>query len=178
MDEFCVSIILDPRKPFTSATRQVVAMIIDSRPKAKPEDTISSLPVTERLKLHLLELYETHRLGPPARRLPKEETPQAPAPTPAPSPPIKLELVPPPTPAPKAEAPTSPFLREDGSLMTVDEVHEAHLRLALEKCGGNVVATASALAVGRATVYRWMKRFNIPLTDLNERPLRGRHKKK
>ncbi|MBW3535805.1 MAG: sigma 54-interacting transcriptional regulator [Gemmatimonadetes bacterium] len=47
-------------------------------------------------------------------------------------------------------------LHEGGAVPTLDEVREAYLRHVLERLGGNKKKTASALGIGRRTLYRWL----------------------
>lgn len=50
---------------------------------------------------------------------------------------------------------------DNGKLRTFDEIEADIFRAAIEQCRWDISATARALKVGRSTLYRKMKAYNI-----------------
>ncbi len=171
MNTFNVSIAVDPRKPFSSAVVQITAMIIAARPDDWPRDIIHKLPVNGQLKSLLMALQTRGQLGSPPRRLTSSEISQTAALTP-PTPPPPIRLVPPAPEVPVLEASPAPFHNPDGSFMKKKELRKTWLLAALKEAGGNITRAEELTGIGRATIYRWMKEFDIPPTLLSERPRR------
>jgi len=46
-------------------------------------------------------------------------------------------------------------------LSTLDEVEEEYIKKVIQKCNGNIAAASKILAIGRTTMYRKMKKYNI-----------------
>lgn len=51
---------------------------------------------------------------------------------------------------------------EAGGLVTLREMEERHIRLALERCANNQTEAARKLGISRSTLWRKMKEFGIP----------------
>ena len=57
-------------------------------------------------------------------------------------------------PAVKLLRPAVRITRDDGSIRPFSEIEDDVYSIALQRCGGNMVAVAEALQVARSTVYR------------------------
>lgn len=55
-------------------------------------------------------------------------------------------------------APTLPFHRPDGSLLTLAEIEQAAFTAALTHTGGNITRAAEALGIGKSTLYRRLEK--------------------
>lgn len=104
-------------------------------------------------------------------------------PEPLPNPAPVVEAVPAPVAEPQAEAKRDgawePSLDDAGQVQPYD-VYEAEIfRFALEKAGGCVSRAAELLGVGRATMYRKMRAYDISVPPVSERAMaRSRHARK
>jgi DNA-binding NtrC family response regulator len=50
-------------------------------------------------------------------------------------------------------------------VMTLDEVRDGYILWMLNRCGGNRVATARLLGIGRTTLYRYLKKADCEKRD-------------
>lgn len=55
-------------------------------------------------------------------------------------------------------------IEEKKQLLTLDEMEKSYIKKAIQECGGNIAASSKALGIGRTTMYRKMKKYNIEET--------------
>jgi DNA-binding NtrC family response regulator len=61
-------------------------------------------------------------------------------------------------------------------VLTLDELCHRHIRWVLNRCGGNRVAAAQLLGIGRTTLYRYLKNADYENRDKATSPqFRGKH---
>lgn len=93
--------------------------------------------------------------------------------------PVLRAVAPTPPPAPEPVAPPSdnwmPTLDDEGMIRPYDDYEAEIFRFALKNTGGCVSRAAEALGVGRATMYRKMRAYDIEVPPVSERAIsRGR----
>jgi DNA-binding NtrC family response regulator len=57
--------------------------------------------------------------------------------------------------------PTSSGFAEDAKVRTINELESLAIENAIQEYGGNLTEAAKALGIGRATLYRKVKQYNI-----------------
>jgi DNA-binding NtrC family response regulator len=65
------------------------------------------------------------------------------------------------TPSHTGGRPASPFLAEEDTVIPFEKLKEDAIRKALKATGGNIVEASKRLKIGRATLYRLMRKYKI-----------------